>query len=545
PMSAVTMAKDEQVPTASKLLFGWGFRKLLLAIVGLAAVIQAIMLASVWTWTFRNGDAIYYQGEADLNAHGHWFVNYYRYLQAVFETPSHVAVYLPTASHPPLTSVFLTLANWVGLTTFREHSIAFALLFLATVAIVGCAIRWTASPRAALLAALLTACSPYLFVNASANLAENLVLFMVAVLLYALFRFLAKPSRVGAIAIGAAAAGCALSRSELALLAVTVVAPTIWLCSKTNWRQRVAVLALAGLGFTIVAGPWLYRNQTTFEKSVWFSDQFGITLLDANCPMTYSGHYAGWWWHACGERVHRPPLEALSVSSQQAPDTTLSATRDLQVWTGNVLDKSAGQFTLGVTSANAAAQLWQHYNKEATTVAFALTPRTKYSAADVVNVSNQVTVKATILEPLDESVADANSKAVAIAFIKAHKVRAAEIAVLRVLRTWNLYNPKDQVEFDYQDARPHVVSWMGLILFYPLVLLSIVGAVARRRKLLPIAPFIGLIITATIAVVITFANGRYRVEGDLALAILGACGIDALLDRRASSRNRLEMVTEG
>lgn len=543
-MSAVTMTKDDQVPTAPKLLFGWSFRKLLLSIVGLAAVIQAIMLASVWTWTFRNGDAIYYQGEADLNAHGHWFVNYYRYLQATFETPSHVAVYLPTASHPPLTSVFLTLANWVGLTTFREHSIVFALLFLGTVALVGCAIRWTASPRAALLAALLTACSPYLFVNPSANLAENLVLFMIALLLFALFRYLAKPTRLGALAIGAAAAACALSRSELALVTVTVVAPTIWLCVKTSWRQRVAVLALAGLGFTVVTGPWLYRNQTTFQKSVWFSDQFGITLLDANCPMTYSGHYAGWWWHACGERVHRPPLEALSVSDGQVPDPRLSSTRDLQVWTGEVLDKSVGQFTLSVTTANAAAQLWQHYNKDATTVAFAVTRQTRYSSNGVVGISKQVTVSSRILEPLDESVADANSKAVAVAFIKAHKVRAAEIAVLRVLRTWNLYNPKDQVEFDYQDARPHVVSWMGLLVFYPLMALSIIGAVARRRKKQPIAPFIGLIITATIAVMITFANGRYRVEGDLAMAILGACGIDALLDRRTSSRNRLETVTQ-
>ncbi len=539
------MTMDDQVATSPRLLFGWSFRKLLLAIVGLAAVIQAIMLASVWTWTFRNGDAIYYQGEADLNAHGHWFVNYYRYLQSVFETPSHTAVYLPTASHPPLTSVFLTLANWIGLSTFREHSIAFAFLFLATVAIVGCAVRWTASPRAALLAALLTACSPYLFVNASANLAENLVLLMVALLLLALFRYLAKPSRLGALAIGVAAAGCALSRSELALVVVTVVAPTIWLCSKTTWQQRVAVLALAALGFTVVVSPWLYRNQTTFQKSVWFSDQFGITLLDANCPMTYSGHYAGWWWHACGERAHRPPLEALSVNGGQVPDTKLSATRDLQVWTGKVLAESPSQFTLDVTEANTPAQLWQHYNRGETVITFALTPRTTYSPNDVVSLSSRVTVTSTILAPLDESVTDANAKAVAVAFIKAHKVRATEIAVLRVLRTWNLYNPKDQVEFDYQDARPHVVSWMGLFLFYPLVLLSIVGGVARRRKKLPIAPFIGLMVTATIAVLITFANGRYRVEGDLALVILGACGIEALLDRRAAKRNRLETVTQG
>ena len=93
------------------------FRRGALIIMAIAAVIQAAYLAAVWSWSYRNGDAIYFQGQAGLNAKGHWFVDYAKFLWCALA--GHGAIYVPSANHPPLTSGVFTLADLVGLTTFR------------------------------------------------------------------------------------------------------------------------------------------------------------------------------------------------------------------------------------------------------------------------------------------------------------------------------------------------------------------------------------------------------------------------------------------
>jgi 4-amino-4-deoxy-L-arabinose transferase-like glycosyltransferase len=520
----------EQAPNDERLAFGWSFRRWLLAIVALAATVQAVMLASVWTWTFRNGDALFYQGQASLNAEGHWFVNPYRYLQWVFQTPSQTPIYVPSASHPPLTSTLLTFSNWIGLSTFREHSIFLSLVFLATVVLVAVAIKMSGGPKVALVAAGLVATSPYLFVNPSANLAETSVLLTVTLLLVALFRLIATPGPWRAILVGAAAGLGALSRSELAMMVATVVAPTVWFAVKVPWRNRLLFLGAAAIGFVAITGPWLYRNQTTFAKSVWFSDQLGVTLIEDNCPKTYSGYYMGWQWIACGHVVNNPQLEALKVlPGDQGVAVAPGASIDLQRWTGVVTAQARDNFTISASDANAAAKLWHNPAGDNQPVAFAVTTSTL--GRQVARVGSTVTIESRLLEPIDESLADVAYKKVAIAYIKTHKLRALEVAGVRFLRVWNLYAPKSQVMFDYQDARPHAVSWLGLGVYYASVPLAIFGGILRRRRGLTNAPFIGFFVTASIAVMMTFANGRYRVEGDLAISILAAFGVVELATR--------------
>jgi peptidoglycan/LPS O-acetylase OafA/YrhL len=74
--------------------------------------------------------------------------------------------------------------------------------------------------------------------------------------------------------------------------------------------------------------------------------------------------------------------------------------------------------------------------------------------------------------------------------------------------------------------------------FYLLVPFAIVGGVALRRRGVPIFPLVGLVVVATVAAALFFANGRYRSEGDLAVAILAGIGIDALLAHFLKKRRR-------
>ncbi len=412
----------------------------------LAGIIEAAYLASIWNKSFTkalvplikaNGDAQYYNGQAQLNTQGHWFVQWLWYVHTALQGHPE---YLPSASHPPVATLFFTMADYLGLRTWMEHSVVLAVLFVLTVGICGLIGERAVSARAGVICAVVVASYPYLWVNPGSNLSETAVLFFVALVLWALLRFRARPKLTTALEVGLYAAAAALSRSELTSLTVLVVAPTMLMATRLTWRQRIAAVTVTGVAFLALSAPWLIRNQDTFKRSVWYSDQIGVTLLDANCPQTYSGYYAGWWWGACGLRADIP----------------------------------AG---------------------------------------------------------LDESQVDHIREQVAIHYIEAHKVRAAEIVALRVLRAWNFYDPNAQVLFDYQDARPHWVSYLALAEYYEILALSVVGVVGLVRRKLLVWPYLGLIAGATFAVASTFSNGRYRVEGDLAMALLAGYGIEWLVQR--------------
>ena len=96
--------------------------------------------------------------------------------------------------------------------------------------------------------------------------------------------------------------------------------------------------------------------------------------------------------------------------------------------------------------------------------------------------------------------------------------------MIRVLRIWDLYRPIQQSSFDTLDARPEWVTQMGMYYFYALAPFAVAGAIFLRRRRLLLFPLVSLVITATVAAALFYANGRYRTEGDLGVAILGAIG---------------------
>jgi hypothetical protein len=136
----------------------------------------------------------------------------------------------------------------------------------------------------------------------------------------------------------------------------------------------------------------------------------------------------------------------------------------------------------------------------------------------------------------DESDVDRAFRRVAKRYITHHELRLPAVVTIRVLRTWNLFRPDQQAHFDRLDARPVWVSKLGMYSFYVLAPFAIAGAVILRRRRVLVFPLLALVVTVTFAAATIYANGRYRSEGDLAVAILAGVGFEALLgvtwDRR-------------
>ena len=274
-------------------------------VVGLAVAacvsltIQLTFIHRVAKTAKLGGDAYYYANQAKLLVQGHWFVDPYKWAY-----DGHVLV--PSAAHPPLTTLTLAIADIAGATSYGSHMVWMALLFTTAVVVCGLVGRLAAGPRAGILAALLVATYPDLWVNPSVVMSETLVILAVALLLWAVLRFWRRPSLRVAVEIGVYLALAALARSELVLLVVLVGVPVILLCRRIGWRKRIGLVVAMGLTFGLVCGPWVGRNLATFHHPEFLSDQGGATLAVSNCNPTYYGPTVAWWNIGCIQKVQLP-----------------------------------------------------------------------------------------------------------------------------------------------------------------------------------------------------------------------------------------------
>jgi 4-amino-4-deoxy-L-arabinose transferase-like glycosyltransferase len=143
--------------------------------------------------------------------------------------------------------------------------------------------------------------------------------------------------------------------------------------------------------------------------------------------------------------------------------------------------------------------------------------------------------------PGDQSVDSRLYRDRAFDYIGEHKERAAVVAVARVGRTWSLYRPGDMLEFNEGEAREQWVTVLGLIAFYPLLVLAVYGAVVvHRRRRFPVWPLLVPVVIVTIASAATYGQTRFRVPAEPSLVVLGAVGLAAGIDRlrRAPAAHR-------
>ena len=409
------------------------FRVWMILPLGVASLIQMAYLWHIRGWYYHNGDATYYDLQAKFMSEGHMFVNPY--------LAAYGLALVPSATHPPVTTLVLTGADFLGFTSWGWHQVVMAAIFVVTVGICGVVGRRLVGPRAGIVVALVVATDPYLWVNPGAVLAETVEMLLIALLLWAALRFWDRPRLRTAGEIGLYLGLAALTRAELILFVFLIGLPLVLLCRGLTRGDRFKQLVVMGIVFVVVVGPWVGRNMVTFHHPEYLSTESGITLATANCPQAYYGNTEGWWDHLCNSNVTFPGTA-------------------------------------------------------------------------------------------DESDKDQVLRHIGLQYIEHHESRLVEVMGIRVLRSWNLYRPIQQSSFDTLDARPVWVTQSGMWYFYALVPFAVAGGIFLRRRRLLLFPLVSLVITATVAAALFYANGRYRTEGDLGVAILGAVGIEALIRAR-------------
>jgi len=116
-------------------------------------------------------------------------------------------------------------------------------------------------------------------------------------------------------------------------------------------------------------------------------------------------------------------------------------------------------------------------------------------------------------------------------YITSHKGRFPVVVAARLGRMFNLYAVRQQVELDFWEGRPTWASWIALGFFYPTMALAALGAVATRRRRIPLSPLLGPVVVVVANAVLTFGHARYRAPAEGVLCVLAAVGVDAMVRR--------------
>jgi 4-amino-4-deoxy-L-arabinose transferase-like glycosyltransferase len=277
---------------------GFGFWLVVLAAVGLALRLgYAVAIAPGVVGL--DDDSFFHQTALEL-ADGHGYV-------ATF------SVFLfgekaPTASHPPLYPLALSLLARVGARSVGAQQLLGVATGTLTIAAVGLLGRRVAGARAGLAAAALCAVYPSFIAADGAIMSESLFGCIVAFALLQTLVLLSRPSLWGAALLGLLVGLAALTRSEGLLLVPLLALPLLVAAPAHRLRLVATMAAVAALAIS----PWVIRNAHVFGQFV-YSTNDGNTLAGANCDRTYYGDTIGGFRFECLLAVRQPKTENEAV----------------------------------------------------------------------------------------------------------------------------------------------------------------------------------------------------------------------------------------
>lgn len=442
--------------------------KLVLVMVAALAWRVGYVLVTKRTAPAGWSDSFAYHYGANLLATGKGFIDPVRY--------SFSGLRFPSAAHPPLYVTYLAAWSLVGLKSALWHRLVSCLLGVATVGLIGLLGRRLAGDRAGLIAAVLAAAYPHLWLNDAALLSETAAAFAVVLAMLTVERYREQPTITRTWQLGGALALAVLGRAELALLLPAIALPLVLRTRGLELADRWKRIGVVAVTAVVLIGPWVGYNLERFEHPVLLSNGFGATLQGGSCDTTFYGADIGYWAYCPGPndvaRIPPPPASTLA-----------------------------------------------RWNRERDS------PRTK--------AEERAYFRRYFGGAPDESQNDVVARRAAMTYIRANEHQLPLVVAARIGRVWNVFRPWQNARLDgLVEGRGLAQARVALFAFYLYAAAAIVGLVALRRRRYPIWPYLVLAAVVTFTAAISFAVQRYRIPVDAVLPALAAVGIDAVIRSR-------------
>lgn len=369
------------------------------------------------------GDFFFYHGQANLLAEGKGFVHPLFYVEGIVA---------PSAEHPPLWPMVLSVTSWLGGTGFEAHRVTGCVLGTLVIVVVGLLGRRAGDDRAGLLAAGIAAVYPTLVAADGSLMSETLYGLIVGVAMLVALRLADRPGVLPALVLGVLIGLSALTRAEGLLFLVLLALPACLVRRRALGTGRaLAAVAVACVGAALVIAPWTLRNLDAFDQPVLISVNDSTVLAGANCDQSYSGPDTGFWILGC--------------LAERKPG-------------GNEAKQ---------------AEIWREQGTD---------------------------------------------------YIRDHTGDLPRVAAIRVLRTWDLWQPRRQVGF--AEGRDRTVQEIGTGVYLLMLPLAVVGAVLLRRRPFVLYVLLTPALAATISSMAGYGLPRFRHAAELALVVLVAVALE-------------------
>lgn len=256
----------------------------LVGITAAGAVLRVVRLVVRWDSPLPLSDAIYYSGQARGLALGRGFIG---------------LTGRPAAEHGPVTTLLLAAVSRFEPYLSWQRAVTVA-TGIATVALVGLLGRRVGGARVGLVAAMIAAVYPNIWLPDGLVMSESPALLLVCASLIGALAWRNVPSTRVAVGWGVVLGLAMLTRSELAAMAAALIVG-VWLI---RWRTGLDRTGLVRIGLAAAAcaatvAPWFIHNTTRFEEPVLLSTNDGALLAGANCDATYGGPEIGNWSFLC------------------------------------------------------------------------------------------------------------------------------------------------------------------------------------------------------------------------------------------------------
>jgi 4-amino-4-deoxy-L-arabinose transferase-like glycosyltransferase len=132
----------------------------------------------------------------------------------------------------------------------------------------------------------------------------------------------------------------------------------------------------------------------------------------------------------------------------------------------------------------------------------------------------------------NEAVASSTLAGDGLDYARDHAVRVPVVLGVRVLRSWELYRPRQQWTIErFFEGRDLRVEQIGVVMYFALVLLAIAGALRLRSRGQPLRILLAPFVLVTLVSLGAYGFTRFRVAAEPALVVLASVTLAAAATR--------------
>jgi hypothetical protein len=128
----------------------------------------------------------------------------------------------------------------------------------------------------------------------------------------------------------------------------------------------------------------------------------------------------------------------------------------------------------------------------------------------------------------DQSQRAAVYRRAAFDYVRDHAGRVPRVVAARELRGWSLWRVDQMVWANTGEGREEWASWTGVVQFWVLVPLAVMGGVVLRRRNVHVLPLVAMPVLVAIVMATFYGIPRFRLPAEIALVVLASAALDRM-----------------